>query len=219
MTFPIVLALGGLQPATVEVWLYARVQNLELAEAAALGAIETAISLGLTYLYLRYEARQVATRERQDAAGAATTVRQRSIASRPAPTRARRLRHRRSRRLRRPTGEYGRRERNRTGRPVHPRLLPIPPVPADLLGHRDDQTAPGHRQLAPLRRRNPATRTADGESSSLSSPIVTSREVVVPRPSSRPRLPSAVSSSASASSRRSCSGRLSSTTGSPYSAR
>jgi len=62
MTFPIVLALGGLQLATVEVWLYARVQNLELAEAAALGAIETAISLGLTYLYLRYEARQVATR-------------------------------------------------------------------------------------------------------------------------------------------------------------
>ncbi|SFS06648.1 thiamine transport system permease protein [Halomicrobium zhouii] len=62
MTFPIVLALGGLQLATVEVWLYARVQNLELTEAAALGTIETVISLGLTYLYLRYEARQVATR-------------------------------------------------------------------------------------------------------------------------------------------------------------
>ncbi len=62
MTFPIVLALGGLQLATVEVWLYARVQNLELAEAATLGAIETAISLGLTYLYLRYEARQVGSR-------------------------------------------------------------------------------------------------------------------------------------------------------------
>ncbi|MCU4799465.1 iron ABC transporter permease [Halobacteria archaeon HArc-gm2] len=61
MTFPIVLALGGLQLATVEVWLYARVQNLELTEAAALGTIETVISLGLTYLYLRYEARQVAT--------------------------------------------------------------------------------------------------------------------------------------------------------------
>ena len=62
MTFPIVLALGGLQLATVEVWLYARVQSLDLAEAATLGAIETAISLGLTYLYLRYEARQVGGR-------------------------------------------------------------------------------------------------------------------------------------------------------------
>jgi thiamine transport system permease protein len=62
MSFPIVLALGGLQLATVEVWLYARVQNLALTEAATLGVIETAISLALTYLYLRYEARQTATR-------------------------------------------------------------------------------------------------------------------------------------------------------------
>jgi len=41
MSFPIVLALGGLELATVEVWLFARVQNLALTEAATLGAIET----------------------------------------------------------------------------------------------------------------------------------------------------------------------------------
>ena len=58
MTFPIVLALGGLQLATVEVWVYQRVQQLEIAEAAALAVVETAISLVLTYAYLRYEARQ-----------------------------------------------------------------------------------------------------------------------------------------------------------------
>ncbi len=58
LSFPIVLALGGLRLATVEVWLYARVQDLELAEAATLGTIETVLSLALTYLYLRYEARQ-----------------------------------------------------------------------------------------------------------------------------------------------------------------
>ena len=58
MTFPIVLALGGLQLATVEVWVYRRVQQLEIAEAAALAVVETAISLVLTYAYLRYEARQ-----------------------------------------------------------------------------------------------------------------------------------------------------------------
>ena len=59
MSFPIVLALGGLQLSTVEVWLYARVRSLALAEAATLGAIETALSLGLIYVYLRYEATQV----------------------------------------------------------------------------------------------------------------------------------------------------------------
>ncbi|MFT4889138.1 MAG: thiamine transport system permease protein [Halobacteriales archaeon] len=58
MTFPIVLALGGLQLATVEVWVYRRVQQLELAEAAALAVVETTVSLVLTYAYLRYEARQ-----------------------------------------------------------------------------------------------------------------------------------------------------------------
>ncbi|MFB6228756.1 MAG: ABC transporter permease, partial [Halobacteriales archaeon] len=59
MTFPIVLALGGLQLATLEVWLYARARNFALAEAATLGAIETTLSLVLTYVYLRYEAVQV----------------------------------------------------------------------------------------------------------------------------------------------------------------
>ncbi|MFB6146304.1 MAG: ABC transporter permease [Halobacteriaceae archaeon] len=58
MSFPIVLTLGGLRLATVEVWLFARVQRLDLTEAAALATVETAISLGLTYLYLRYEARR-----------------------------------------------------------------------------------------------------------------------------------------------------------------
>jgi thiamine transport system permease protein len=57
MSFPIVLALGGLRFATVEVWLYARVQSLDLAEAAGLATLETAVTLTLTYLYLRYEAR------------------------------------------------------------------------------------------------------------------------------------------------------------------
>jgi ABC-type Fe3+ transport system, permease component len=58
-SFPIVLALGGLQLATVEVWLFARVQELALQEAATLGAIETALSLGLIYAYLRFEATQL----------------------------------------------------------------------------------------------------------------------------------------------------------------
>ncbi|MFW5978008.1 MAG: ABC transporter permease [Halohasta sp.] len=64
MSFPIVLALGGLELATVEVWLFSRVQSLALDEAATLGAIETALSLGLIYVYLRYEAAQISTRER-----------------------------------------------------------------------------------------------------------------------------------------------------------
>ncbi|MFB6243916.1 MAG: ABC transporter permease [Halobaculum sp.] len=59
MSFPIVLALGGLRLPTVEVWLYAKVQSLELDTAAALATLETALSLVLTYLYLRYEAFQV----------------------------------------------------------------------------------------------------------------------------------------------------------------
>jgi len=62
MSFPIVLALGGLQLATVEVWLFAQVQNLDLTEAATLGAIETALSLGLIYVYLRYETTQLQAR-------------------------------------------------------------------------------------------------------------------------------------------------------------
>ena len=62
MSFPIVLALGGLELATVEVWLFARVQSLDLTEAATLGAIETALSLGLIYVYLRFEATQLNAR-------------------------------------------------------------------------------------------------------------------------------------------------------------
>ena len=57
-SFPIVLALGGFQLATVEVFVFSRIRNLAYAEAAALAAVETVISLGLTYLYLRYEGRQ-----------------------------------------------------------------------------------------------------------------------------------------------------------------
>ena len=57
MTFPIVLALGGLRLATVEVWVFDRVSQLRLTEAAALAVVETLITLGITYVYLRYEAR------------------------------------------------------------------------------------------------------------------------------------------------------------------
>lgn len=62
MSFPIVLALGGLQLATVEVWLYDRITSLRLQEAAALAVLEAAITLALTYVYLRYESQQAATR-------------------------------------------------------------------------------------------------------------------------------------------------------------
>mgnify|MGYP002338545006 CR=1 FL=1 len=58
MSFPIVLALGGLQLATVEVWLYSHVQQLDLAQAAGLAVVETGITLALTYAYLRYESGQ-----------------------------------------------------------------------------------------------------------------------------------------------------------------
>lgn len=57
-TFPIVLALGGFQFATVEVFVYRLVQDLEYTEAAALALVELAISLSILYAYLRYEARQ-----------------------------------------------------------------------------------------------------------------------------------------------------------------
>ena len=57
-SFPIVLALGGFRLATVEVFIFSRIQNLAYSEAAALAAVETVVSLGLTYLYLRYEGRQ-----------------------------------------------------------------------------------------------------------------------------------------------------------------
>ena len=55
MSFPIVLALGGLELATVEVWLYARVQQLQLTQAAGLAVVETVITLGVTYVYVWYE--------------------------------------------------------------------------------------------------------------------------------------------------------------------
>ena len=61
LSFPIVLALGGLELATVEVWVFARVQALDLSEAATLATLETLVSLVLMYLYLRYESRQRAT--------------------------------------------------------------------------------------------------------------------------------------------------------------
>ena len=57
-SFPIVLALGGFRLATVEVFVFSRIRNLAYSEAAALAAVETVISLGLTYLYLRYEGRR-----------------------------------------------------------------------------------------------------------------------------------------------------------------
>jgi thiamine transport system permease protein len=62
MSFPIVLALGGLDLATVEVWLYDRIRTLELQEAAALAVLEAVITLGLTYAYLHYETAQAVAR-------------------------------------------------------------------------------------------------------------------------------------------------------------
>ncbi|GAB7092300.1 iron ABC transporter permease [Halorubrum luteum] len=56
-TFPIVLALGGFQLATVEVFVYRLVRDLNYGEAAALAIIELVISLAILLAYLRYEAR------------------------------------------------------------------------------------------------------------------------------------------------------------------
>ncbi len=58
-TFPIVLALGGLELVTVEVFVYSLIQNLNYTEAAALAIIELVICLGILYAYLRYEAKHV----------------------------------------------------------------------------------------------------------------------------------------------------------------
>lgn len=55
-SFPIVLALGGFQLATVEVFVYRLIRDLNYSEAAALAIVELCVSLGLTYAYLRYEA-------------------------------------------------------------------------------------------------------------------------------------------------------------------
>ena len=61
MSFAIVLALGGLELATVEVWVYHRVNQLDYATATGLATLEMMFSLALTYGYLRYEARQRAS--------------------------------------------------------------------------------------------------------------------------------------------------------------
>jgi len=61
MSFAIVLALGGLELATVEVWVYNRVASADYATAARLALLETVFSLTLTYAYLRYEAAQRAS--------------------------------------------------------------------------------------------------------------------------------------------------------------
>ena len=57
-SFPIVLALGGFELATIEVFIYRQLSNLNYTEAAALAVLELVISLGLLYGYLRYEAAQ-----------------------------------------------------------------------------------------------------------------------------------------------------------------
>ena len=62
MSFAIVLALGGLQLATVEVWVYQSVQEFDYETASTLAALEMLLSLALTYAYLRYEATQRAAR-------------------------------------------------------------------------------------------------------------------------------------------------------------
>jgi thiamine transport system permease protein len=79
-SFPIVLALGGFQLATVEVWIFKLVSDLEYSEAAALASVETAISLGLTYAYLRYESRSGA-----QGTGANPLPRRRLVPERLAP--------------------------------------------------------------------------------------------------------------------------------------
>jgi len=61
MSFAIVLALGGLSKATVEVWVYHRISQLDYGTASTLATMEMLLSLALTYAYLRYEARQRAT--------------------------------------------------------------------------------------------------------------------------------------------------------------
>ncbi|MFB6121757.1 MAG: ABC transporter permease [Halobacteriaceae archaeon] len=55
-SFPIVLSLGGLQFATVEVFVFQLIRDFSYAEAATLALIELAVSLTLMYGYLRYEA-------------------------------------------------------------------------------------------------------------------------------------------------------------------
>lgn len=61
MSFAIVLALGGLQKATIEVWVFHSVEQLEYGTAAGLAVLEVVFTLALTYAYLQYEARQRAS--------------------------------------------------------------------------------------------------------------------------------------------------------------
>jgi len=56
LSFPIVLVLGGARYATIEVGIYTLVRTLlDFPRGAALIVVETAISLGFSYLYLRAE--------------------------------------------------------------------------------------------------------------------------------------------------------------------
>jgi len=57
-TFPIVLALGGVELMTVEVRVFRLVESLDYGEAAALAIVELILSLAVLYGYLRYESRQ-----------------------------------------------------------------------------------------------------------------------------------------------------------------
>lgn len=58
LSFPIVLVLGGARYATIEVGIYTLVRTLlDFPRGAALIVVETAISLGFSYLYLRAEGR------------------------------------------------------------------------------------------------------------------------------------------------------------------
>jgi thiamine transport system permease protein len=61
LSFAIVLALGGLRLATVEVWVFHSARQFEYGTAASLAVVETVLSLALMYAYLRYEARLTAT--------------------------------------------------------------------------------------------------------------------------------------------------------------
>jgi len=62
LSFAIVLTLGGLEYATVEVWMYQSVRELKFQQAAGIGVLETTLSLAVTYAYLRYESKQTTTR-------------------------------------------------------------------------------------------------------------------------------------------------------------
>ena len=52
MTFPIVLALGGLQLATVEVWLYARIQQLDYAITPVINSLRGFVPVNLIFNHI-----------------------------------------------------------------------------------------------------------------------------------------------------------------------